>query len=118
MHLIVTAAVIGVLIVVNLLNNKVGHQALLDDLFRRYGVLDCDRPHLWAVVGGPWSCAGYLAGRGVLVGRGVWCGGAVLRDCSEPAIDAQGFGDKRAAEQGWTSVLYESTIRILFGTRC
>ena len=51
---------------------------------------------------------------GVLVGRGVWCGGVVYAIAASLPLTRKGFSDKRAAEQGWTSVLYESTIRIPF----
>ncbi len=116
MHLIVTAAVIGVLIVVNLLNNKWATKHYLMICF----VATASLIAIARISGLSWEDLGlardtWLAG--VYWSAAVF--GAVALFYAIAAslpLTRKGFSDKRAAEQGWTSVLYESTIRIPFGT--
>ncbi len=115
-HLLVTAAVIAVLIAVNLLNNKWATRHYLMICFVATALL----LGIARFSGISWEELG--------LARGTWLPGLYWSAALFGAVALfyaiaaslpfarKGFSDKRAAEHGWTSVLYESTIRIPFGT--
>lgn len=115
-HLLVTAAVIAILIVVNLLNNKWATRHYLMICF----VATVSLLGIARLSGITWEELG--------LGRDTWMAGLYWSAALFGAVvlfyaiaaslpfTRKGFSDKRAAEQGWSSVLYESTIRIPFGT--
>ena len=116
MLLIVMADVIAVLMVVNLLNNKWATKHYLMFCF----IATASRIAIARVSGISWEELGlardtWLAG--VYWSAAVFAAVALFYAIAASLpLTRKGFSDKRAAEQGWTSVLYESTIRIPFGT--
>lgn len=111
-----TVSVIVVLIVVNLLNNKWAKQHYLLICLVATGVLLA----IARFDGLSWKELGLDRGSwqpGLIWSVGVFAAVALFYAiaASIPAA-RRGFNDKRAAEQGWRSVLYNSTIRIPFGT--
>ncbi len=113
---IATIAVIVVLVVVNLLNNKWAKQHYLLICFVATVVLLA----IARFDGLSWEQLGL--GRDSWQSGLIWSAGVFGAVALFYAIAAslpatrRGFTDKRAAEQGWRSVLYNSTIRIPFGT--
>lgn len=115
-HVIAVAAIVVVLILVNLLNNRWarGHYLLICFLgtlvliaMARYDGLS------WEQLGlGPGSWQSGLIWSAVVFGA---VAAFYALAASIPAT-RRGFRDKRAAEKGWPSVVYHSTIRIPFGT--
>lgn len=116
LHLIALATVVVVLVVVNLLNNKWAR-----DHYMFVCTIATVALMLIARIDGlSWYELGldketWLKG---LYWSAAVVGAVVLFYAIAASIPAtrRGFADKRAAEQGWTSVLYNSTIRIPFGT--
>jgi membrane protease YdiL (CAAX protease family) len=115
-HLVATAAVIGVLIVVNLLANKWAKEHYMLICFVATGVL----LGIARLDGLDWSDLGLAQDtwrNGLYWSIGVFAAVAAFYGiASALPVTRRGFNDKRAAEQGWLSVLYNSTIRIPFGT--
>lgn len=116
MHLTVTAAVIAALVVVNLLNNKWATRHYLMICF----IATISLIAVARIFGLSWEALGLA--RSTWLSGLYWSAavfGAVVLFyviAASLPVTRKGFSDKRAAEQGWTSVLYESTIRIPFGT--
>lgn len=116
LHWIALAAVVVILVVVNLLNNKWArdHYMFVCTLATVLLILIARLDGLsWDELGldkDTWESGFYWSAAVV--------GAVVLFYAIAASIPKtrMGFADKKAAERGWTSVLYESTIRIPFGT--
>lgn len=115
-HILATSAVVVVLVVTNLLNNRFAKRHYMVVCFVMTGLL-----LTIAVIDG-------IAWRDMGLGVNTWVQGIIWSGIvfvgvalfyaiavSIP-ITRKGFADKRAVEQGWRTLLYESTIRIPFGT--
>lgn len=115
-HIVATGAVVLTLIVVNLLHNRYAKRHYMVVCFAATGFL-----LLVARLDGiSWTAMG--------LGASTWYQGliwsAIVFACvalfyaitASLPILRKGFADKRAVDQGWPSLLYESTIRIPFGT--
>jgi uncharacterized protein len=116
LHWLALGAVIVVLFIVNLLNNRWARSHYMLVCFIAtivlLGIARIDEL-TWAQLGlarNTWR-AGFWWSVGVF--------GAVVLFYAVAAsipVARRGFNDKRAAEKGWANVLYHSTIRIPFGT--
>lgn len=115
-HLLLAIAIIGILVVVNIINNKFVDRSYLLVCFIATAVLLA----LGRFDGLTWSEMGL--GKAELVDGLIWGAFIFAGVCVFFAIAAaipltrKGFGDKRAAEQGWMSLLYNAMIRIPLGT--
>ena len=115
-HILLMAAVIGTLFVVNLINNRMAKKSYLL-------VCLCGTAALLGIAlldGLSWTDLGL--GKSTLYDGLLWSGVVFALVVVFYAIAAtlpfsrRGFADKRAAEQGWLSLLYNSMIRIPLGT--
>lgn len=116
MHIAAIVAVIAVLFLVNLLNNRWAKKQYMIICLVATAVLIA----IARIDGLSWSQLGLARATWV---KGLYWSIAVFLAvalfyaiAASLPITRKGFNDKRAAEQGWTSVLYHSTIRIPFGT--
>lgn len=115
-HIYATIAVVIVLLFVNLITNKWAPRAYLLTCLLSTVLLLCIArldELSWNQLGlgpGTWKT-------GILWSLGVF-GAVVLFYAVAVSIPfaRKGFSDKRAAEHGWLSVLYQSMIKIPFGT--
>lgn len=115
-HILATLAVVVALFVTNMLHNRWAKRHYMVVCFVATGFL-----LLVARIDG-------LAWRDMGLGENSWYQGliwSIIVFCAVALFYAiaaslpfarKGFADKRAVEQGWTTLLYESTIRIPFGT--